>query len=102
MGYNIAIIPSDLQRAAMKAMPQTLKAIQIYGNNSSVAHTLLSFKERGAVGAGGNSCSYRDPNDSNNTLNRKVISIYAKIKYNPIQFFQYTVFFEVFWHVFFP
>ena len=46
MGYNIAIIPSDLQRAAMKAMQQTLKAIQIHGNSSSIANTLLSFKER--------------------------------------------------------
>ncbi|CDZ76461.1 2,3-dimethylmalate lyase [Legionella massiliensis] len=46
MGYSIAIIPSDLQRAAMKAMQQTLKAIQIHGDSSSVANTLLSFKER--------------------------------------------------------
>lgn len=46
MGYNIAIIPSDLQRAALKAMQQTLKVIKKYGNSSSIANTLLSFKER--------------------------------------------------------
>lgn len=46
MGYNIVIIPSDLQRAAMKSMQQTLKAIQQFGNSSSVANTLLSFKDR--------------------------------------------------------
>jgi 2-methylisocitrate lyase-like PEP mutase family enzyme len=46
MGYNIVIIPSDLQRAAMKAMQHTLKAIQTHGNSASVADTLLSFKDR--------------------------------------------------------
>lgn len=46
MGYNIAIIPSDLQRASMKAMQLTLKAIQTHGDSSSVAKDLLSFNER--------------------------------------------------------
>ena len=46
MGYNIVIIPSDLQRAAMKSMQDALKAIHLYGNSSSIASTLLSFKER--------------------------------------------------------
>lgn len=49
MGYNIVIIPSDLQRAAMKSMQQTLKVIQTYGNSSSVENTLLSFNDRESV-----------------------------------------------------
>ena len=46
MGYNIVIIPSDLQRTAMKAMQITLETIQKNGNSSDVANTLLSFKDR--------------------------------------------------------
>ncbi len=49
MGYSIAIIPSDLQRAAMYAMRQTLKMIQAYGNSASIADSLMSFKEREEV-----------------------------------------------------
>lgn len=46
MGYSILIIPSDLQRAAMKAMQQTLKVIQRQGNSASMADALVSFKDR--------------------------------------------------------
>ena len=46
LGYNIVIIPSDLQRAAMKAMQDTLKVIKTHGNSSSIENSLLSFNER--------------------------------------------------------
>ncbi|MDF1678817.1 MAG: oxaloacetate decarboxylase [Legionellaceae bacterium] len=46
MGYKIAIIPSDLQRAAMKAMQRTLSAIHTHGDSASISDALLSFKER--------------------------------------------------------
>lgn len=45
-GYSIAIIPSDLQRAAIKAMQNTLKTIARDGNSGAVAETLTSFNER--------------------------------------------------------
>lgn len=46
MGYNIVIIPSDLQRAAMKAMQLTLKAIYSEGDSANISNTLMTFKER--------------------------------------------------------
>jgi 2-methylisocitrate lyase-like PEP mutase family enzyme len=46
MGYNLAIIPSDLQRAAMKAMQLALRTIQAQGNSASIADNLLTFQER--------------------------------------------------------
>ncbi len=49
MGYKIAIIPSDLQRAAIKAMQNTLAVIQEEGNSARVADQLVTFKEREAI-----------------------------------------------------
>ncbi|OGV29487.1 MAG: isocitrate lyase [Legionellales bacterium RIFCSPHIGHO2_12_FULL_35_11] len=46
LGYNLIIIPSDLQRAAIKAIQKTLKAIYNDGNSESVAEQLTSFSER--------------------------------------------------------
>jgi 2-methylisocitrate lyase-like PEP mutase family enzyme len=46
MGYRLAIIPSDLQRAAVKAMQRALDAIKATGDSSAVAKELASFKER--------------------------------------------------------
>ncbi len=46
LGYQIVIIPSDLQRAAIKAMQTTLNAIQRDGDSRSVAEQMVSFKER--------------------------------------------------------
>ncbi len=46
MGYNLVIIPSDLQRAAIKAMQKTLKAIADNGDSESMAAELATFKER--------------------------------------------------------
>ena len=49
MGYNIVIIPSDLQRAAIKAMQQTLTVIQRAGSSASIADQLATFDEREAI-----------------------------------------------------
>lgn len=49
MGYRLAIIPSDLQRAAIHAMQATLAAIKQTGDSSAVAEQLTSFKEREAI-----------------------------------------------------
>ncbi len=46
LGYRIIIIPSDLQRAAIKAMQITLSAIKENGNSNKIAEQLVSFKER--------------------------------------------------------
>lgn len=46
LGYSVVIIPSDLQRAAIKAMQSTLAAISLDGNSEKVADQLASFKER--------------------------------------------------------
>lgn len=46
MGYNLVIIPSDLQRSAIKAMQHTLRTINLQGDSSSMADSLVSFKER--------------------------------------------------------
>lgn len=46
LGYSIVIIPSDLQRAAIKAMQNTLQAIHRDGDSASVDNQLATFKER--------------------------------------------------------
>jgi 2-methylisocitrate lyase-like PEP mutase family enzyme len=46
LGYKIVIIPSDLQRAAIKAMQTTLSTIARDGNSMKVADQLVTFKER--------------------------------------------------------
>lgn len=46
MGYRLAIIPSDLQRAAIHAMQATLQAIRQTGDSSALADRLTSFAER--------------------------------------------------------
>lgn len=45
-GYNVVIIPSDLQRAAIKAMQTVLDKIHIHGNSEAVDEQLATFKER--------------------------------------------------------
>ena len=49
LGYSIVIIPSDLQRAGIKAMQQVLAAIKQDGNSMAVATQMVSFKEREAI-----------------------------------------------------
>ncbi len=46
MGYQLVIIPSDLQRAAIRAMQNTLQAIKKDGDSKSVNDQLASFTER--------------------------------------------------------
>ena len=46
LNYQVVIIPSDLQRAAIKAIQTTLKAIYLEGNSQSVSAQLTTFKER--------------------------------------------------------
>jgi 2-methylisocitrate lyase-like PEP mutase family enzyme len=49
LGYRIVIIPSDLQRAAIRAMQDVLAAIRRDGNSRAVADRMASFAEREAI-----------------------------------------------------
>ena len=49
LGYNIVIIPSDLQRAAIKAMQRALECIARDGSTAAMSADMASFKEREAV-----------------------------------------------------
>ena len=49
LGYNIVIIPSDLQRAAIKAMQRVLATIARDGSAAAMIDDMASFKEREAV-----------------------------------------------------
>ncbi|MYH41352.1 MAG: oxaloacetate decarboxylase [Chloroflexi bacterium] len=49
LGYRVAILPSDLQRAAIRAMQETLEAIGRDGNASAVDDRLASFSERDEI-----------------------------------------------------
>lgn len=49
LGYNIVIVPSDLQRAAVWAMRETLAAIRRDGSSAAFRDHMISFKEREAV-----------------------------------------------------
>lgn len=46
LGYRVVIIPSDLQRAAIRAMRDVLVAIARDGNSEAVADRMVSFRER--------------------------------------------------------
>ena len=49
LGYNIVIIPSDLQRAALAAMQRALAAIARDGSTAAMTADMASFTEREAV-----------------------------------------------------
>lgn len=49
LGFNLVIIPSDLQRAAIYAMQTTLQAIKEQGDSNAVADYLVTFKQREAI-----------------------------------------------------
>jgi 2-methylisocitrate lyase-like PEP mutase family enzyme len=49
LGYRIVIIPSDLQRAAIRAMQDVLTAIRRDGNSRSLADRMATFIEREAI-----------------------------------------------------
>lgn len=46
LGYQIVIIPSDLQRAAIYAMQKTLQVIKQHGDSKLLANQMTSFNER--------------------------------------------------------
>jgi len=49
MGYRVAIYPSDTQRAAMKAMQETLAALKRDGSTDAMDDKMVSFKERDRI-----------------------------------------------------
>jgi 2-methylisocitrate lyase-like PEP mutase family enzyme len=49
LGYRIVIIPSDLQRAAIRAMDDVLAAIARDGSSAALADRMASFQEREGV-----------------------------------------------------
>ncbi|HEX9821188.1 MAG TPA: oxaloacetate decarboxylase [Methylomirabilota bacterium] len=49
LGFRIVIIPSDLQRAAIRAMQETLAAIKRDGNSRAVAGRMATFAERETI-----------------------------------------------------
>jgi 2-methylisocitrate lyase-like PEP mutase family enzyme len=49
LGFNCVIIPSDIQRAAIKAAQHTLATIARDGSSASMAGDMVSFKEREAL-----------------------------------------------------
>ena len=46
MGYQLIIIPSDLQRAAVTAMREVLEVIKRDGNSGAIADGMMTFQER--------------------------------------------------------
>lgn len=48
-GYRLVIIPSDLQRAAIRAMQTTLDAIKEHGDSGDIAEQLATFNERESI-----------------------------------------------------
>ena len=48
-GYHVVIIPSDTQRAAIKAMQRVLATIARDGSAAAMIEDMASFKEREAV-----------------------------------------------------
>lgn len=49
LGYRIVIIPSDLQRAAIRAMEDALAAIRRDGNSRAIIDRMASFNDREVV-----------------------------------------------------
>ncbi|WP_295570405.1 hypothetical protein [Stenotrophomonas maltophilia] len=49
LDYRLVIIPSDLQRAAIRAMQRTLQEIALTGDSGRIADELASFGEREAI-----------------------------------------------------
>jgi 2-methylisocitrate lyase-like PEP mutase family enzyme len=49
LGYALVIIPSDLQRSAIKAMQRTLEAIKLDGSSVNRADDMVTFDEREAI-----------------------------------------------------
>jgi 2-methylisocitrate lyase-like PEP mutase family enzyme len=45
-GYRIMIVPSDLQRAAIRAMQRAATVLRQHGNTASISDEMVSFAER--------------------------------------------------------
>ena len=46
LGYRIMVVPSDLQRAAIRAMQRAATEIRRHGNTEAIADDIVSFSER--------------------------------------------------------
>ena len=46
LGYRIMVVPSDLQRAAIRAMQRAATEIRTHGNTEAIAEDIVSFSER--------------------------------------------------------
>jgi 2-methylisocitrate lyase-like PEP mutase family enzyme len=49
LGYRLMIVPSDLQRAAIRAMQRAAAAIKVDGTTGAIADEMVTFAEREAV-----------------------------------------------------
>jgi 2-methylisocitrate lyase-like PEP mutase family enzyme len=49
LGYRLMIVPSDLQRAAIRAMQRAAAVLRQQGNTATIADELVSFAERESV-----------------------------------------------------
>jgi len=49
LGYRIMIVPSDLQRAAIRAMQRVAAVLRQQGNTAAIADEMVSFAERESV-----------------------------------------------------
>lgn len=49
IGYRVVIIPSDTQRAAIRAMQKVLEAIKNDGNSGAMVEEMASFDDREAI-----------------------------------------------------
>lgn len=49
IGYKVVIIPSDTQRAAIKAMQRALETIQRDGHSGAMADEMASFQDRESI-----------------------------------------------------
>jgi 2-methylisocitrate lyase-like PEP mutase family enzyme len=49
LGYRVVIVPSDLQRAAIRAMQEVLAVMRRDGNSRALADRMATFDEREAV-----------------------------------------------------
>lgn len=49
LGYRLMIVPSDLQRAAIRAMQRAAQVLKEHGNTTTIAADLASFQEREVV-----------------------------------------------------
>jgi 2-methylisocitrate lyase-like PEP mutase family enzyme len=49
MGYRLMIVPSDLQRAAIRAMQKVAEAFRRDGSSAAARDSLATFAERDAI-----------------------------------------------------